>query len=482
MKEILFIGFALMANIKTICQADEIDYFGQDSPNDSAVVFAADIISLPGRYNQNGTFSPDGNEFCFSVSNSGWYSCTIYHTKIENEQWLIPEAATFLSGDNWDPFFSPDSSNLLYCHSGDIWMLEKEGNNWINPVKLDFPVSSSSNEWSPSMTYDGTIYFFSRRDNKIYYSVKENSTYSTVEKVKGPINDFDDREPFISKEGDYLIFNAETRTGCIGSRDLYISYRNTNRWTNPKNLGAKINSESLEFSPNVTPDGKYMLFSRRNESGSMIFWVNTNFIDSLKNTNFVPYVNRKIPDTTVLINEPFYYTINDSAFIDDDGNETLMIVNETDLPGWLNFNDEIKTFSGTPTTAQELFITISAIDTAEACVSDIFRITVENPDIIKQTATDILFVSPNPATNRIYINNCEEYGTENDYQILDIYGRTLKKGKCVQNSIDISSLSIGIYILKLRINGEIINNKIIKYQLNITHLLCSGIEHLLIYI
>ena len=83
MKKIHIILFAFLSLLDGIGQVTEIDYFGQTPPGDSAIVFAPDFISLPDRYNQNGSFTPDGKEFCFTVTNSGWTNCDIYYTKIE---------------------------------------------------------------------------------------------------------------------------------------------------------------------------------------------------------------------------------------------------------------------------------------------------------------------------------------------------------------------------------------------------------------
>jgi hypothetical protein len=38
---------------------------------------------------------------------------------------------------------------------------------------------------------------------------------------------------------------------------LYISYNRNGVWTKPTNLGNKINSEGNEYSPAISPDGKY---------------------------------------------------------------------------------------------------------------------------------------------------------------------------------------------------------------------------------
>jgi len=50
----------------------QIDYFGQEPPGDSAIIFAPGIISLDDRFDQSITISPDGTEFLTGVSNMAW--------------------------------------------------------------------------------------------------------------------------------------------------------------------------------------------------------------------------------------------------------------------------------------------------------------------------------------------------------------------------------------------------------------------------
>lgn len=68
---------------------------------------------------------------------------------------------------------------------------------------------------------------------------------------------------------------------------------------------------------------------------------------------------------------------------------------------------------------------------------------------IGETALSNLIVYPNPADNIISINGLEE--NEYRYQVLDISGRVVAMGTLQpnENSIDISSLSTGIYILRV---------------------------------
>jgi Tol biopolymer transport system component len=68
-------------------------------------------------------------------------------------------------------------------------------------------------------------------------------------------------EPFIAPDQSYLIFMAAGRPDGRGGGDLYISYHKDGVWSKAQNLGEKINSPRDEYSPKISPDGKYFFFA-----------------------------------------------------------------------------------------------------------------------------------------------------------------------------------------------------------------------------
>jgi len=73
------------------------------------------------------------------------------------------------------------------------------------------------------------------------------------------------------------------RPGARGGTetDLYLTLRGADgTWTKPRNMGPRINTRYYEFSPRISPDKKYMFFTRSNGWGlnsysdtSDIYWV-----------------------------------------------------------------------------------------------------------------------------------------------------------------------------------------------------------------
>lgn len=76
-----------------------------------------------------------------------------------------------------------------------------------------------------------------------------------------------DQSPALSPDGLSLYF-ASDRPGTLGGVDLWVSRRASRHsdWGTPVNLGAGINSPSIESGPNLSPDG-HLLFFQSNRPG-----------------------------------------------------------------------------------------------------------------------------------------------------------------------------------------------------------------------
>ena len=171
-----------------------------------------------------------------------------------------------------------------------------------------------------------------------------------------------------------------------GAGDIYLSYKKENgKWTNPKNLGAPINKPGAfwEYGQFVSNDNKYLFFTSGGSSMSSYYtyWVRIDaLLDSLRQTNFIPYLNYQIPNQSIDSSQSINYTIPDSTFIDDDGNSTLTysatLSNGNPLPAWLSFDPVTKSFTGTPTASGNINVKVTAKDSDNASVSCTFAINV----------------------------------------------------------------------------------------------------------
>ncbi|MBU1011084.1 MAG: hypothetical protein KKD74_13195 [Bacteroidetes bacterium] len=274
-------------------------YFGQTLPGNTPVLFAPGIVSQPNRNEAVITFSPDGATVFFYIQK--WPQpgspYTLFSTYTDNH-WTVPDTIGFTLGrSTGEPFFSFDSNRLYMFatnavnHQGvaDLSYSEKQGDNWSAPISLGNPPNSESYQYHPCIVGDTSVYFSSNA-GYICRSQYINGSYQNRVILPSPVNYIGSQtwgDPFVSRDESYLIFKS-IREGGFGQNDLYISYKKPDgSWTNPKNLGNTINTPFDETSGDITPDNLYMTYG----SNKDLYWVSTGFIDSLKYTNYTPYLS-----------------------------------------------------------------------------------------------------------------------------------------------------------------------------------------------
>ena len=135
-------------------------------------IFGEGVISTRD-YESSITLAPDGSVAYFVKSTPDLSFRVIVMSRLEKGKWTTPEVAPF-SGEysDSDPCFSPDGTKLYFASrrpvegtapkpDNDIWVVEKTGSGWGAPRHLS--VNTASQETSPAVTADGTLYFSSNR-------------------------------------------------------------------------------------------------------------------------------------------------------------------------------------------------------------------------------------------------------------------------------------------------------------------------------
>ncbi|MGD2036200.1 MAG: putative Ig domain-containing protein, partial [Bacteroidales bacterium] len=370
-------------------------YFGQTPPGDSAIVFAPGIISLDGRNERTPDYLPDYSAFYFTSGSNDFGESYVYQT-VYDTMWGPTEINPAFTDEAWDLSITDSSLACFTSRVGsqtDIFIIERTDGNWGTPEKLPKEINSGSQEWGACILQNRTVYFcrFPNNQGEMFKCVYSDGEYLPAEELE--INTSNQEwDPYIPEDESYIIFKSN-RPGTYGNLDLYISYtKEDGTYTNPKNLGKKINSVYHDDGGNLTPDGKYFLFASGdpNSNNRDIYWVSSGFIDSLRLTNFVPYARYPIPDVTDTLGNEFSYFIPDSTFMDDDETDTLSIhaklTNGEDLPGWLTFDTVTYAFSGTPAEPASMNIRVTVTDPEGATGSDVFRLAIiERPSTIDQS-------------------------------------------------------------------------------------------------
>ena len=450
-------------------------YLGQTPPGNSAIMFAPGKVSLSNRRETKIVFSPNNMECLIGIGNNNTFQ--VLYTDFYSGYWKAPAPAYFIPNNRpIEPFFSPDSLHVFLTSYADICMSSHLNLSWATPVTLGSPVNTAYEEYHPTTALNGTLYFCSMRENPngfLYRSVPMNGNYSTAEKLDIVINRNDSTQngaydPYIAPDESYLLFSC-IRSGGYGQDDQYISYKKNGNWTNPKNLGPSVNTHAIEYGSYVSPDSKYYFFSRPAGwgpgSAADIYWIRIDgLIDSLRYTNFVPYARNPISDQTAFTGQLFSFTIPDSTFIDDDGNNTLtysaMLSNGTPLPSWLVFDSISGSFSGIPSNKEQLNIRVKATDTAGAAATTTFSLTILKPNLIDPVKGEGVKIFPNPTDGLINISMAQATGMPVIVEISNLEGKIILK-RTFKNELrlDLNSKPKGIYVIRLISANETLTRK-----------------------
>lgn len=154
-----------------------------------------------------------------------------------------------------------------------IWESKLENNTWTKPEIFSKEVAlKTRNEGSPLLTQKGNLFFNVSIDDTsnadIYVIGEENKKITPLPSSVNSQNfegDF-----YVDPDETYIIFSSYDRNESSGLSDLYISFKTGTKWTEAKSLGPHINSGGQDFSPYVSEDGQYLIFtSSRNSFHSL---------------------------------------------------------------------------------------------------------------------------------------------------------------------------------------------------------------------
>ncbi len=136
-------------------------------------------------------------------------------------------------------------------------------NDW-RPIK---EINTKYHEFSMTISPDGSFMIFGSTrpgglgDKDLWISYFNEGKWTEPENLKKLNSSFHDQEPFITYDGNALLFSSD-RDGGMGVGDIYISYRQGKKWSKPVNIGPPVNTRDSEKMPSVSMDNKELFFSR----------------------------------------------------------------------------------------------------------------------------------------------------------------------------------------------------------------------------
>ena len=210
--------------------------------------------------------------------------CAFAMTCMENPTAIIVEAEAALNSSSQDmaPIVAPDGDAVYFTSyrgqevsgakkRGKIFRALKTSNGWAAPEALEL---EKSNRDMITVGWIGdeealVVYQSSRKAGSLW-TLNENNVgdWNLEEKVGFPV-DSRHWETSLSErfDGRERIFVSD-RPGGLGGRDIYRSVLLPDgAWSEPLNLGRRINTEGEEESPVVSADGRTLVFASNGHQG-----------------------------------------------------------------------------------------------------------------------------------------------------------------------------------------------------------------------
>lgn len=223
--------------------------------------------------------SLDGDALVFLSDNSDDYALTpFFSSRTARSDWKQPEALprtihTRLSYI-WGYTLSPDGRFLYFSTvkspgvgGYDLWMCERKGSGWSQPVNFAAPINTRSHEACATVTPDQKTLYFMRCESMDQKAAsgcvimkaqkKSNGQWGEPVELPGTINTGNSQSPRILADTETLIFSSDKFNGK-GGMDLYLSRLKGNEWTRPVPMDFANTSEDDQF-VSVNAVGRYLM-------------------------------------------------------------------------------------------------------------------------------------------------------------------------------------------------------------------------------
>ncbi|MEM9548671.1 MAG: hypothetical protein AAGA77_21980 [Bacteroidota bacterium] len=258
---------------------DYLSLSNSKTPDSIPHIFRKDLTS-DNQIIHRGVFSPDYQQFYFTVSNIDYSNFTIKSIHRINDEWSSPNIAFFNSDfDDHGMSFAPDGNSIYFSSTRKVnndsipdtwhlWKTTRINKKWTQPEFIDIPNLRTKLVSHPSITTRGRLYFhvsnLDYSDMHLLYSDQVNGKFQNAKPVFSKHFDPSNTHkctPYISPNEDYIIY-AQIEE----SLKLHICYKDKNQeWGEPIKLNPLINHNN-QGNPFVTSDNRFLLFATGNHN------------------------------------------------------------------------------------------------------------------------------------------------------------------------------------------------------------------------
>lgn len=236
-------------------------------------------------YDAAPAFTPDGKTVYFTHANGDKRSIMVSH--LRNGVWLAPKLAPF-SGQwkDLEPAMAPDGSYLVFISNrpaveggkvldayfdgvlspgsgGNIWRVDKVGDDWSKPVRLPDVINNNTSIFTPGNTSvfgpavarNGNLYFTGpdpkSKKARIYRSQFTDGAYGTPEPVSfsdGLASDFD---AAVAPDESFIIFSSHRPPTPEGHDGVFVTFSDGHHWKTPVPIQPLLIGGENRLSPDL---------------------------------------------------------------------------------------------------------------------------------------------------------------------------------------------------------------------------------------
>lgn len=239
----------------------------------------ANNLNHPAINNYAPFISLDGNSMVYVADLGEDHALTMAYTTRQGVNWkdpvmlpkLVNNKLNFLKGFA----LSPDGKTLYISNQRtngmggyDLYASRLIGANWEEPVNMLLPANSKSNEACPSLSLDGSTFYYMRCEKMdanraeacriLQMKKKPNGQWDNPVELPAHINTGNSQAPRIMSDGETLIFSSDKLKPSKGGMDLYVTRLVKGEWSQPQPLDF-VNTSGDDGFVSSTSSGMYLL-------------------------------------------------------------------------------------------------------------------------------------------------------------------------------------------------------------------------------
>ena len=206
----------------------------------------------------------------------------IYQASREGDEWGEPLLAPF-SGrwHDYEPVMAPDGSFIIFqsrrpiqpgrpvSEKNNLWRVRRTPAGWSDPEELTALNLGVGASYS-TIADDGRVFFLrddagpnGTVDYNIYVARPTAAGFSEPERVPPASSESGESDPWISRDGSFLIFTRFSPESWDKTCDLYISFFSGDKWSAAMPLDS-LNTAGPDYGVAISPDQEWIYYRSNN--------------------------------------------------------------------------------------------------------------------------------------------------------------------------------------------------------------------------